>query len=522
MKIDKKSPLLRALVRLVIFACVFFAMLVGLDRLFFSSYYVHPTWEYAANCEHELIDVLFIGNSHTHTSIDAGLLSQATGLNIRSLSCDSTNGENVAAGLEAFLNYEIPKVVVVEMCPFTAKNFALMRNEKIGIVYQHLDGIPDYSIRFKAVSQVADLENIPSGVFQLLRNTLMWSRWSFTNSSRNYFDQYGAKKLYQVSYDASFDPEKIRSAFSAPIDAKKVGMAPRNQKAFKKIIDLAEQYGFNIWVYNAPLGSYSSVYAEALNYVASLQQEHPSIRYIDNSMLALQEIGISKTDFYDGGHLNANGMEKTSVWMGKLIAERFHTVFQTDSLPLYKATTVTMLEDGKYRYTFDAFGEGQYRFVYQVNGKRIDTGFTDQNYIEGDAISSAEINRFWIYVRASRNDPTDESAVSYRFLPYTVEAYTVKLQGNIIEIKNESNFRDDLVFAWYVRNMETQNTDKFQYSNSNTFSYTFQESGTYTITAFTRQLENDVRRVTEIMTVTYDAEKQKLSINQKLDCVTAQ
>lgn len=519
MHIFKNNEKISALIRLCLFAIVFSAIFLGLETLFFSERNIHPTWAYAAQEDHEPIDILFVGNSHTYTTIDGELISRATGLNVRSLTCASINGEIVSADLEAFLHYEVPKVVILEMSPFSVDNFETMRKDSLGIVLEHFDGIPDPFVRWKAISKVAPFEDIPSGTFQLLRNTMMWDRWSFDTKSGNSYDAYGSNRKYRVNYNVNFDPDALASYYSAPDDIGDIRMFPRNRSAFHNILTLADQYGFDVWIYNAPIDSFKNTYAGALKYLDEIKDSYPRIKYIDNSMFCLEEIGIQKTDFYDESHLNSNGMEKVSVWMGRRIADRFSVDFQTDSLSLFRDASVTMLEDGRYRYECRAFADSQYRFLYIINGKRVDTGFSAQNWVDDDAIPSKEISSFYVLMRPNTPDAGESDTKTYHFLYYTVEEYTAALQGNSLQITNNSNFTDALTFAWDVTNTETGASETYMYEASNVMAHTFTESGTYSIRAYTRQELDNVQRISPILTVQYDAQSGIITVIDAMDCV---
>lgn len=518
MNTTQKHAKLLALGRLCLFVIIFCSLFLTLESIFFSDDQIHPTWAYVADPDHKPIDILFVGNSHTYTSIDAELISKATGLNIRGLTCSSINGAIVEASINAFLNYEVPKVVVLEMCPFAIDTYEAMRNERLGIVLENFDGIPDTIVRWKALAKVAPLEDIPAGVFQLLRNTMMWTRWNNPPSNSG-FDAYGTSRQYQVNYNTNFNPTDLAAYYSAPDDIGNISMHSVNENSLNNIVKLSEKYGFDIWIYNAPIDSQSKLYATTLSYVESLKETHPCIKYIDNSMLYLNEIGIKKTDYYDPTHLNPNGMEKTSLWLGKLIAERFHTDFNTDNLLLYKNTNVTLLQDGSYRYEINTFDHGEYCFAYQINGKQYNTGFSDKNWVNTSAISLKEMSKFDVYIRKPTSDHTEDYDRMYRFLPYTIESYTASFKENTVSIKNDSNFSDDLTFAWYVINTETGVINEYEYSTSNILHHTFEESGTYRIRAYTLQTTNQNRRGTSILIINYDEECNTLSIESSIDCV---
>ena len=529
MKKENNHTLLYGVLRLVIFAAVFVVSFLELEKRFYSDAKIHPMWRYAAMEGHEPIDILFIGNSHTYSSVDGKLLSEATGLNIRALTCASANGVNMAADLEAFLHYEVPKVVVVELCPFSADriNFEEMRKEKLGILFNHLDGIPDFDVRLKAVSRVASLEDVPAGLFQLFRSAMMWDRWSRDREAARSYDEYGAHRLFDVEFSTSFFPNTVAKAYSTPSEGG-TGLLPQNTEAFLSVIDLAERCGFELWIYNAPTYFYNQNYVDMLRMADSLREEHPCIRYIDNSMLYLNEIGIDRTDFYDMYHLNLDGMEKTSVWLGEKIAERFHTGFDTDSILQYKGCSVTMLENGRYCYEYETFCTGRHRFTYTKDGEEHDTGLTDANRFEEGALSEEEMKTLSVVSRTAQKGGTD--MIRHRFLPLTIERYEVQILNGGILLRNKSNFRGDLDFAWQVTKkgmtVETgygeEEAEMEPFRHTNEIFLPFHESGTYDIRAITRQQSDGVSRATDILTISYDAGIDRIIIEKAAECVTVE
>ena len=535
MKRENGRKILYGFLRLALFAAVFAVSFLGLEKRFYSDAKTHPVWKYAASEGHAPIDILFAGNSHTYASVDGRLLSEATGLNIRELTCASVNGVNVAADLEAFLHYEVPKVVVVELCPFGTRSNEL-KKENLGIVFTHFDGIPDRGLQLQAISRMVPLEDVPAGLFQLLRSALMWDRWSRDPKVSRTYDEYGAHRLFDVESSTSFYPDTVTKAYFTPSKGG-VSLVDQNAEAFLSVIDLAERYGFEIWIFNAPTYFYNRNYAELLRMAVSLQKEHPCIRYIDNSMLHLDEIGIDRTDFYDVHHLNLDGMEKTSVWLGEKIAERFRTGFDTDSILQYKGCGVTMLENGNYSYEYETFCAGRHRFTYTKDGEEHDTGLTDENRFEEGALSAEEMKTLYVVSRPAEKGGDD--SIRHRFLPFTIEGYSAKILNGGIFLRNESNFRGDLEFAWQVMDKgataeavsgaeETESAsgseeaDAVDFRQSNGVFLPFRESGTYGIRAVTRQQSDGVSRATDIMTVTYDAGSDRITIEKAAECVTVE
>ena len=512
MKKENKLTILYSIVRLVLFAAVFAVSFLGLEKRFRSDAKIHPVWKYAASEDHAPIDILFVGNSHTYSSVDGKMLSEATGLNIRELTCASANGVNVAADLEAFLNYEVPGVVVLEMCPFGADqiNYDEMRKEKLGILFDHLDGIPDPDVRLKALSRVVSFEDVPAGLFQLFRSAM-----GFTPDMINFAHSTNVYKIWadMVAFDSSKMPvgEHRHCAFVGRRDGKHFRYSHE---------ELAERYGFDIWIYNAPIFYYNQNYANLLRTAESMQNDHPCIRYIDNSMLYLAEIGIDRTDYYDEFHLNLDGMEKVSVWLGNRIAERLHTEFDTDSRLQYKGCAVTMLENGNYRYEYETFCPGRHRFVYTKDGEVHDTGLTARNWFEEGALSAEEIETLYVTSRtAVKGEP---GSIKHRFLPFTIESYSAKIMSGGIFLRNGSNFRGDLSYAWEVAGVGADAARKTDFRHNNEIFLPLRESGIYEIRAITRQQSDGVTRVTPILTVSYDAGLDRVVIEEALECVTVE
>ena len=520
-KKENRHTILYSVLRLVLFAAVFAVTFLGLEKRFYSDAKTHPVWRYAATEGHAPIDILFVGNSHTYSSVDGKMLSEATGLNIRELTCASANGVNVAADLEAFLNYEVPGTVVIELCPFGADklNFEEMRNEKLGILFDHLDGIPDPDVQLKAVSRVAKFDDVPSGLFQLFRSALMWDRWSRDKEPSRTYDEYGAHRLFEVESSSGFFPDTVAKAYSTPSKVD-TGLVPQNVEACLSVIDLAERCGFELWIYNAPTFYYNRNYADLLRMAESLQKEHPCIRYIDNSMEHLTEIGIDRTDYYDVHHLNLDGMEKVSVWLGERIADRFHTGFETDLLLQYKGCAVTMLENGNYRYEYETFCPGRHRFVYKKDGEEHDTGLTAANWFEESALSEEEIRTLEVISRTAEKGGS--GSIRHSFLPFTIEGYRAKIVSSGIYIRNESNFRGDLTFAWQIANKDTGAVEEMDFRQTNEIWLPLRESGTYEIRALTRQQSDGVTRETPVLTVSYDAGLDQAVIEKKQEGTTVE
>lgn len=516
MKNNIKKENWLTLLRMIIFTGIFVAIFSLLETKLHENTFRHPTWTYATSPDSEPIDVLFVGNSHTYTSIDSEVISLATDLNVRSLTCSSINGEVVAADLEAFLEYSVPKVVVIEMCPFTVDNFEEMRTSKVGIVFEHFDAIPNIITRAEAISQITVFENIPAGTFQLLRNTSMWTRWTQSEPDLQGYDLYGTKQRFGVYWDSTYDASTIKELTENYVpDTDDECMNDRNRQALDTILQLSEIYGFEVWVYNAPLSKFNKSYTNSLNYVYSIRDEYANLKYIDDSMLHLEDIGITYTDFFDSGHLNINGMQKTTSWMIDKIATRFDVSSNSSDIVRYYNTKITLLEDGTFKYEINTYCDALYQFKYtDIDGNKITTDWSSDNYFIAPAIPTDKIR---VNIK-STND--DSETITYRFLPYTLYGFEVNTSDEKLEVINSCNYNDELQFGWSLTNLTDNSVVTYDYTTSNSIIIEPQNSGTYSLSASTLLPSGHMQQSENILTFTYDQDLKQITIEQTINEIT--
>lgn len=370
--------------RLVVFTILFCSILIALDRAFFAADSLNDGWEYVRYKE-EPIDVLIVGNSHAYRSFDTELISEALDINCRMLATASANGTIMEASLQAFLQYQVPRIVVLEAYAFFTDNYETMRSTKKGLVMQHLDGIPDPFLRCRAAAQTLCPEDIPAGVSQLFRTTNTWSRWEEHKPNMNaaFYGYLPSRKFKTIpGYDAK---ENARFYFDRRTEGYEKALSPQNAEALERIHALSEKYGFEIWVVLAPTAVESSkdIYAGGFNAVQKKVQDWPQLTYISNFHELAAELELSTYDYYDAGHLNRSGAEKLSAYMISLMEEQFSLKADYTDIISYRGESVEPLNDGRYRYTMMSYGDALYRFTYRTKqGETVTTEFSPQNWIE--------------------------------------------------------------------------------------------------------------------------------------------
>ena len=126
----------------------------------------------------------------------------------------------------------------------------------------------------------------------------------------------------------------------------------------------------------------------------------------------------------------------------------------------------------------------------------------------------------------------ESGSIRHSFLPFTIEGYSAKIQSGGILIRNRSNFRGDLDFAWEITEKGadegTSGSDegisegRTRFRQINEIFLPLHEGGTYEIRAITRQQSDGVTRVTPILTISYDAGLDKTVIYKAAECVAVE
>lgn len=373
-----QKTIVRLLCRLTGFALLLAVLVAGLDAALFDDSTVIPAWRAVRSGSTEQVDVLFAGNSHTYASVDESVLSQALGKNVQLLRCSSANGGIVAAMLEAYVHYTAPEIVVLECNPFMVDNYAVMRGDLRGVVYQSFDGIPGYWEKAKALSAVMDAEHVPAGVFQLFRPTAMWSRWQRGDGAQ----AAGYEPYHHFTFQRDYAASELEDYYRIPEDQPAQGaLLAANQQALERIIELSEELDFEIWMIVAPVAHYAEGYRQDMRRLYAVSQSCERITLFDNGMQQLSAIGLTAGDFADAGHLNRRGAQKYTRHVLGLLAGRYGIQPDTASVLAYQNESAVRA-DGAVRLEMECWGDALYQFCYNDGaGRAVESGFSAENAI---------------------------------------------------------------------------------------------------------------------------------------------
>ncbi len=399
----------RMLRRLICFALLLTALVFALDQALFDPSGVTPAWRAVREDDDRPVDVLFVGNSHTYASLDTDVLAQALDKNVQLLRCSSANGGIVAAMLEAYLHYRVPELVVLECNPFMVDNYAVMRGDLRGIVYQSFDGIPGYAQRAKALAAVLDAEDVPAGVFQLFRPTAMWSRWQRGASAA----AAGYEPYDHFTVQRDYNAAALEDYYRIPADPPAGGaLLAQNQQALERILALSEKLDFELWLIAAPVAHYAEGYQQDLRRLYAISQRSDRITLFDNSLQQLSAIGLTAQDFADAGHLCRRGAQKYTQHVLALLAEQRGWQPRLRDVLAYQGEEVRQT-GGTQQLRMICYGDALYAFAYEdAQGQPVQTAFSEQDTITLPAAISP--NSVTVQMKL-RSDP-DDDGIAYSFM----------------------------------------------------------------------------------------------------------
>lgn len=408
----------RNFLRATVFAVVFCIVFLACDKLFYDNNEVNSTWGKLDNTK---IDVLFMGNSHIDTSLDAKVLSDTTGLEIRALSSSAQNMEQTLANLKVLLKYQKPERIVLEVFAVQINNKEEMQTEGLGKMLRNTDGIENYWYKLQSVLQTYWPKNIMTAMFQLTRPIDMWSRWTdFAHNKEYRVDANGFqdRDTYAlVTKDMTAFAEEYIERYE---QGNKGGMAEYSREAFEEFLAITQENGIEVWIYKGP--TTRSSYADTMVTVEEICKDYSHVTYIDDMHREMNTIGLGQDDWYDTGHLNRVGSEKVTRYYGELLAQRMGITLNWDAPFAYYGETAEQTEEGKYRYTMENYSpDCLYKFVLRKNYKALETQeFSENNSFECDIELGTSENYRLDCIMIPKSDATlgeeSENKLKYTFM----------------------------------------------------------------------------------------------------------
>lgn len=358
----KVKDILRATTFVVVF-CILFMVC---ERELFNKNEVSSVWSKLDDTE---IDVLIMGNSHVFTSLDAKVLSDATGLDIELLGSPAQYSEQTLENLKVVLQYQQPKYIILEMNCFYGDTRDQMKNDFRGLMIQNTDGIEDYRYKLESVYRTYGTEDIFTNTFQIFRSVDMWKRWENFEERDNCIENANGYQAKEGLATVLMDLGALKDEYSQHHEAgTAIPLEDYNESALREMLQLAEENDIEVWMYKGP--TTKAEYAECGLAIEEICKDYPNVAYIDDMHLSLTSIGLGTEDWYDWEHLNRQGAEKVTRYYAEMMAERLGVSLHWDEVFAYRTEDVQPAENGTYLYAMKNYSEQcLYQYELYVDGK---------------------------------------------------------------------------------------------------------------------------------------------------------
>lgn len=351
------------------FALVFCLLFAGAERLLYSDTVFSSTWNRIRE-RGDVPQVLILGNSHAFCSFVPDILGGALGMDAAVLGASGQNSAGTTDSFEAALEKGAPRLAIVELNAFYY-DYDLMRTQHKSAALGNINGMPGALRRAKAAWRELGFENIPQGMFQLLRSDLMWSRWADLLKRDGNANRYAGPDTLGYSYmnwhaAGHYDAARMQTdAVALRRDAAPIPLDARNEAELRRLLRLAGKNGVELWLVKTPTALKSGEEAGKLAYVREVARQEGSAAIVHDFHENVEDMGLAIEDFYDGGHLSRSGAAKFTEYFTGWMGERIGVTPDFTKAFAYRGERVEP-EDGGSRFTMLAYGKDvRYRFVWK-------------------------------------------------------------------------------------------------------------------------------------------------------------
>lgn len=259
-------------------------------------------------------DIIFIGDCEVYENISPVTMWEEYGITsyVRG-SADQYIWQSYYL-LEDTLKYEIPKAVVVSI-------LSVRNDEADNEAYNRMtiDGMKWSTSKINAIrSSMTDEETFASYIFPILRYHSRWNE--LTDEDFKYF--FNKPYVTTKGYLMQVGVRQVTTVPRAPV-LPDYTFSEKNMDYLKKMKELCDKKGVELVFFKAP-SIYPHWYDEYDSQIVEFAEKN-NIMYI-NALKDIYEIGIDfTTDTFDyGQHLNVQGAEKLSKYLGKVLDNKYN------------------------------------------------------------------------------------------------------------------------------------------------------------------------------------------------------
>ena len=275
--------------------------------------YLSATQQFYAT-EEDLIDVVFLGSSHSYCGTSADVMWGEYGFSAFGMNTSGQDKDSTYYMLKEVLKTQSPKVVCVEMWGLTFDEHAVLGN-----VYRNMLSLKLSRNSIELVqAYIEDEEEQKDYIL----------RWPIIHTRYKELDKYDFVPYDMSEYGRSV-PGAYISGWSAypqeAMECEEVGeLTESNEEWLNSLYQLSQEEDFELVLFMAPC-VLSEEYQKQVNAAGEFAIDK-EITFFDFNRLA-PEIGINySTDFVDSTHLNARGAKKLTMYLGEYFDRNFDLI----------------------------------------------------------------------------------------------------------------------------------------------------------------------------------------------------
>ena len=313
--------------KIIVFTVGLWIFLVVVTILCRPKWYREGIWEPVTEIhdgfyalDRNSIDVAFVGSSQIFANINPLLIWKEYGISSYDMTSSSQRIWISRYYVQEILKYQSPKVIVLEVMKFfeeapndedrnrKALDYMRFSKEKVEAIRESIRDCPD--------------ETMISYIFPIIRFHQRWKNLvpdDFTYITSD-------KKTYMYGYAPRYGIEEQTLGLFLPSVPDSGIISGRNRKMIRDIADICRQSGTDLVLIRTPQKDWTF---EQHCKVESLASEL-GIDFIDYNLL-IADIRLEARDFDDVNHLNANGADKVSAYIGKYLTEKYSFDHHNDS-----------------------------------------------------------------------------------------------------------------------------------------------------------------------------------------------
>lgn len=303
---------MKKIIRLFGFSLVLIAVLLGIYKVLSwkdtSGSYISSI-EQLQNTKTNTVDVVFLGSSHVYCGVAPHVLWREYGISAFDMSISGMDKYSEFYYTKYFLKYQNPKLICVDTFSFTFDRGAVLANE-----YRNMISMPSSSLQRKMVDEY--IEDKKVAVDYKLKWPVIHTRYRDITKKdfvSSVFERVGkGENLPPASFTDS------GSQYSANLDIREaMPISDDNRELIDRYETLFEKTGIPILFFSVPY----EMSPEQVMITAGIEEyiRQKEGLYFMNGSKEVDDLLDVYGDFADSTHLNINGAEKFSDWLGKYI-----------------------------------------------------------------------------------------------------------------------------------------------------------------------------------------------------------